>query len=84
MAGDRTPRGKGFHDPRYRTIIDQLIAEQRRQNLSQQALAQLLDRHQQFVSRYETGERRLDVTEFVDIANVLGMFPARLLTSFSH
>jgi transcriptional regulator with XRE-family HTH domain len=46
--------------------------------LSQQELAKRLGRHQQFVSRYETGERRLDVVEFVDIARVLGCDPGEL------
>ena len=49
--------------------------------LSQAELAAQLSTHQQFVSGYETGERRLDVIEFVDVAKVLGLNPAELIGS---
>lgn len=42
-------------------------------------MARIIGHHQQFVSRYETGERRLDVVEFVDIATSLGLDPIALL-----
>ena len=40
-----------------------------------------LGRHQQFVSRYEIGERRLDVIEFTDVARSLGLDAAHLVSS---
>lgn len=83
MAGDRTDRGKGFGDPRYRVIIAALVNERKRLGLSQEALAIRLDRHQQFVSRYETGERRLDVVEFADVARELGCDPTELVSGIS-
>ena len=36
---------------------------------------------QQFVSKYEGGERRLDVIEFVDIAQQLGLDREALLAA---
>ena len=41
--------------------------------LSQSELAHRLARRQQFVSKYEAGERRLDVVELVDIVAALGL-----------
>jgi transcriptional regulator with XRE-family HTH domain len=73
MAGARTSKAKGFHDERYRALISQLVEARKTAGLSQEALAEKLARHQQFVSRYEIGERRLDVVEFVDIARSLQM-----------
>lgn len=70
---------KGFADPRYRGLIGALVEKRRELGLSQDSLAVKLDRHQQFVSRYEIGERRLDVVEFVDVARALGLAPAKLL-----
>jgi transcriptional regulator with XRE-family HTH domain len=70
---------KGFQDSRYRKLIGKLVDERRRQGQSQESLAQLLGQHQQFVSRYETGERRLDVVEFADIAKALSLSAAVLL-----
>ena len=63
---------KGCQDERYKGLIA-LLAERRRSlGYSQSSLAARLGTHQQFVSRYETGERRLDVVEFHDIAQMLG------------
>ncbi|MCF8710370.1 helix-turn-helix domain-containing protein [Rhizorhapis sp. SPR117] len=79
MATEPKSSGKGFNDPRYRALVGELIAERKRQGFSQQALANRLNRHQQFVSRYEIGERRLDIIEFVDIARALGLDTIELI-----
>ena len=62
---------KSISDPRYRAIIDVLAKARRDNGVSQTDLAHRLLRRQQFVYKYETGERRLDIVEFVDIARVL-------------
>lgn len=79
MASDGISRGKGWGDDRYKAVIQLLVAERKRQKLSQASLATKLKRHQQFVSRYETGERRLDIVEFVDVASALGLTPAAMI-----
>lgn len=71
--------GKGFADHRYRALMARLVAARKDRGLSQQAFALLLGRHQQFVSRYELGERRLDAIEFVDVARALSLDPAMLI-----
>jgi transcriptional regulator with XRE-family HTH domain len=81
MAAEGASRGKGFHDARYRALISQLVDCRKSMGLSQQALAEQLGRHQQFVSRYEIGERRLDVVEFIDVARTLGLDAKGLLTT---
>jgi transcriptional regulator with XRE-family HTH domain len=81
MATIRSSQGKGFQDERYRSLIGKLVAERKAQGLSQEALAGRLGRHQQFVSRYEIGERRLDVIEFVDVARTLGLDAVLLIAS---
>jgi transcriptional regulator with XRE-family HTH domain len=73
---------KGFQDKRYRQLIDQLVAARTQANLSQERVAKLLGTHQQFVSRYETGERRLDAIELVDVARALGLSPVDLIGQF--
>ena len=40
--------------------------------LSQQQLAAKLKRHQSFVARLESGERRIDVVEFTVLARIIG------------
>jgi transcriptional regulator with XRE-family HTH domain len=70
---------KGFHDPRYRALIDILVAERKRLGLSQQTLAEKVGLPQQIVSRYEIGDRRLDIIEFADIAAALGLSASQML-----
>ncbi|WP_443969600.1 helix-turn-helix domain-containing protein [Sphingobium sp. CR28] len=73
MAGQENSKGKGFHSERYRSLIKKLVEARNAAGLSQSALALKLGTHQQFVSRYEIGERRLDVVEFIDIARLLNV-----------
>lgn len=70
---------KGFHDLRYKKLIGLLVERRRAIGCSQAELATRLGTHQQFVSRYETGERRLDVVEFCDVATALQLDAAVLL-----
>lgn len=63
----------------YAAFLEGLVAARKRQGLTQQAVAGLLGKPQSFVSKYESGERRLDVVEFIQIAKVLGEDPVRLL-----
>jgi len=71
----------GFRDARYRGLISKLVSRRHELQLTQQALAEVLGLHKQFVSRYELGERRLDVVEFVDVASALGMEPSTLIST---
>lgn len=64
---------KGTHDARYRRLIGALVEARRNTGLTQVQLATMLGKRQQFVSKYESGERRLDVVEFVDIGRALGL-----------
>jgi len=47
-------------------------------DVTQVELAERLDRPQSFVAKYENGERRLDVIEFIEIARALKVPPKRL------
>jgi transcriptional regulator with XRE-family HTH domain len=70
-----TTTTKGFQDDRYRAVVELLVAERKRQRMSQEKLARILGLHQPFVSRFENGERRLDIIEFIDVAKALGLRP---------
>lgn len=72
---------KGFNDDRYRDLIGLLEQERKRQNLKQEDVARRLGVHQQFISRYESGQRRLDVVELADVAEALGMDLAQLAST---
>lgn len=48
-------------------------------DLTQKRLAKRLKTYPAYVSRYERGDRRLDVIEFLAVAEALGIDPAELL-----
>lgn len=41
--------------------------------LTQAEVAEALDKPQNHVSKYERGERRIDYTEFLELADVIGL-----------
>tara|TARA_R110002110_G_scaffold98919_4_gene253020 strand:- start:3578 stop:3745 length:168 start_codon:yes stop_codon:yes gene_type:complete len=47
--------------------------------MTQEELAKRLGKHQSYVSKFETGERRLDVIEFIEVAKKVGFSAAALL-----
>ncbi len=62
---------KSVFTGRYAILLEQLIAARKARGLSQSATAAELSRPQSFVSKYERGERRLDVVELLEVAAVL-------------
>jgi len=59
---------------RYNSATAELLKEARiKAGLKQSELADGLGIHQQIVSKYETGERRLDVGEVLEVCNALGL-----------
>jgi transcriptional regulator with XRE-family HTH domain len=61
-----------------------LIAARKRAGLKQRGLGELINRHQSFVSKYEKGESRLEVIEFVEICRAVGVAPDRLIKKLSR
>lgn len=68
-----------IHTTRYRFLRDFLTEARKSQGLSQEALAEKLGRVQTFVSKYERGERRLDVVELLDVAEALELDATKLI-----
>lgn len=63
----------------YKRFRELLIEQRQKSGVTQVQLAKMLDRPQQFVSRYELGERRIDVAEFLEIADCLNLDAAKLI-----
>ena len=64
---------------RYRRFRELLVEARQARKLSQSALADRLGRVQTFVSKYERGERRLDVVEFLEVSRALAIDPHKVL-----
>jgi len=55
-----------------RKIRRYLVNARTERGLTQAALAERLRRPQSFVAKYELGERRLDLLEFIEVASAIG------------
>jgi len=64
---------KSIHTERYSTLIRALIACRKEQGLSQTELARRVGRPQSYISKVENAERRLDVVEFLEICEAIGV-----------
>ncbi|WP_366513090.1 helix-turn-helix transcriptional regulator [Mesorhizobium sp.] len=49
--------------------------------MTQAQVAEMLGRPQSFVAKYEGGERRLDIIEFLDVTAALDADPCEILLS---
>ena len=66
-------------------LFRQLLLQARIEaGISQQELCKALKRPHSFVSKYETGERRLDVVEFIQIARVIKFDPSQFIRTLDN
>lgn len=69
---------------KYEIFRGLLIQYRKNSGLTQKALSDKLQRHQSYVSKYENGERRLDIIEFLDIAEALLFDPHEFLKKLNE
>ena len=62
--------GSSVHSARYQEFLKRLRAARKEAGLTQLEVAQQLEVHQSFVSKSESGERRVDVVELSDFAKL--------------
>lgn len=71
---------KSLHTPEYEYFRSLLVAAREKAGLTQADVSAELKRPQSFVAKYEGGERRLDVIEFLQVCNALGIDPRSILS----
>ena len=70
---------KAKSSPLYARLREVLAEKRQAVGLSQTELAARLGKPQSYVSKVESGERGLDVVEFVDFARAIDADPSRIL-----
>ena len=60
---------------KYERLRELLMEARQKAGLTQSEVASELEQPQSFVSKYERGERRLDVVEFLEVARIIGLDP---------
>ena len=69
---------RSLHTADYAELIRILVETRKELGLTQQDVADRLEKPQSYVAKVERGERRLDVVEFIALARAFGVEPSAL------
>jgi transcriptional regulator with XRE-family HTH domain len=64
-----------LNSPRHEALTRFLVHKRKKAGLTQAEVAAKLRRYQSFVATVESGQRRIDVIEFMDLADAIGFDP---------
>ena len=70
---------KSVFTKQYALLLSLLVSLREERGLSQRTLSKKLKKVQTYVSKYERGERRLDVIEFLEITKALDADPHQIV-----
>ena len=79
MATRARKLNKSVHSEGQTAFCELMIGARKNARLTQHELAKRLHKPQSFIAKYEGGERRIDVVEFVTICQAIGADPAKIL-----
>jgi transcriptional regulator with XRE-family HTH domain len=68
-----------YNSTEYEIFRRCMIAARKKAKLTQVAIAKSLNKPQSFVAKYENGERRLDIVEFLIIVRAIGVDPGDII-----
>ena len=64
-----------MHNPAADVLAKVVVELRKKAGMNQRQLAAALEREQNYIARVETGQRRLDVIEWIQILRALGVDP---------
>ncbi|KLN62174.1 XRE family transcriptional regulator [Kiloniella spongiae] len=70
---------KTINSKRHRALIELLVEQRKRIGLTQADLANLLNEHQSFVARLESGQRRIDTIELINLCEFIDLDPQEVI-----
>jgi len=71
-----------INDTKRTLLREMLIFKRKEKKLTQHQLAEELQKPQSFVSKYESGERKLDFVELIEILQLLKVPPNEFIDDF--
>lgn len=72
-----------LRSPRHEALRSLLIEKRKAAGLTQSALAKRIGRYQSFIADLERGQRRIDVVEFLEIAEAIGFDASKAIRSIA-
>jgi transcriptional regulator with XRE-family HTH domain len=79
MAPRARKLDKSVHSAGQTAFCELIIKARKSAGLTQHELGKRLHKPQSFIAKYEGGERRIDVVEFIEICKAIGADPNKLL-----
>ena len=76
--------GKTLGSVSHKALVDLIVSKREAAGLTQAELAEKLGEYQSFVARLESGQRRIDVIEFLELASILGFDPTKAIRSIQQ
>ncbi len=73
---------KSIWDHNYTVLRKELKSIRKKAGLTQAQLAQLLEKNQSHVAKYELGDRNLDYLEVINVCNLCGVVPEDFMKAF--
>jgi DNA-binding transcriptional regulator YiaG len=70
---------KSIYTDRHKRLCELLKAQRKAAGLTQTVLAERLGKPPSYVAKYELGERRLDLLEYMDVAAAIGFDPCKVV-----
>ncbi len=70
--------GKQLRNSRHQALMEALVTARNKSGMTQRELARRLGRSHSFIGKLESGERQLNVLEFCELADALGINPKEL------
>ena len=62
---------KTLYSKRQKRLAELLVEKRRAAGLTQAAVAKAMDRHQPFIANIENGDRRVDLVELIELAEII-------------
>ena len=70
---------RDLNSPRYRALRELIRSARKERGMSQVQVAKVMGRPQSYIADFERRERRIDVVEYLALAEAIGFDPAAVL-----
>lgn len=74
---------RDLNSPRYQRLREIIVSERKARGLTQANVAKALGRPQSYVADIERRERRIDLIEYLALAEAIGFDPSNVLLQIS-
>lgn len=76
--------GKTLGSARHKALVEFLVAKREAMGITQTDLANQMGEYQSFVARLESGQRRIDIIEFLELSRLLSFDPVKAIRLIEH